>query len=237
MTSAAQPTGIMTALAPGRRHKDGQMQFCVDSVESDRIRSLSGTGLLDGVTTNTAVLAQTGRASKTTKAAIPEINCAPISFAEVASREFYSMVWDDGVLASPAPIAGGKIPVTPDGLRACAHFLAKQIEMNFMLCFIAIHALLAAKAGASYFSRFTGRMDHSDLDGAELHRDIRAIDESYGAGSKILAASVHSVKHVTQAAMAGIDAKTSPQRVIRALDAHPFSYTGLDGLLADGSKS
>ena len=62
--------------------------------------------------------------------------------------------------------------------------------VNVTLCFSAIQALLAAKAGATFISPFIGRLDDIHLDGTELIAEIRQIYDNYAFETEILAASV-----------------------------------------------
>ena len=52
-----------------------------------------------------------------------------------------------------------KVPLTPDGLRACKALSNDGTMVNVTLCFSAAQALLAAKAGATFISPFVGRLD------------------------------------------------------------------------------
>ncbi len=50
-----------------------------------------------------------------------------------------------------------KVPLTFDGLKACRAIRSDGRKVNVTLCFSAVQALLAAKAGASFISPFIGR--------------------------------------------------------------------------------
>ena len=109
--------------------------------------------------------------------------------------------------------------------------------VNVTLCFSANQALLAAKAGASFISPFIGRLDDINLDGMQLIADIRQIYDNYGFETEILAASIRSVNHVTEAAKIGADVMTAPPEVIRKLASHPLTDKGLESFLADWKKT
>lgn len=212
------------------------MEFFADTADVEAIRDLSETGLLDGVTTNPTLVAKTGRDFLTVIGEICGITDGPVS-AEVASVDFGGMVAEGEHLAKIAKNVVVKLPLTLDGLKACAHFRRAGIKTNVTLCFSANQSLLAAKAGATYVSPFIGRMDDINLDGSELIEDIRAIYDNYGFETKILAASVRTPNHVTRAALAGADVATCPPGVIKGLAAHPLTEKGLQGFLADWERS
>jgi TalC/MipB family fructose-6-phosphate aldolase len=108
-----------------------------------------------------------------------------------------------------------KIPLTRDGLIACAAFADEEIKTNVTLCFSPTQALLAAKAGATYISPFIGRLDDYGFDGMDLIRDIRAIYDNFGYETEILAASVRNAAHVKEAAIIGADVVTIPPSGVR----------------------
>lgn len=212
------------------------MQFFVDTADVEAIRELSETGLLDGVTTNPTLVSKTGRDFEEVIAEICKITNGPVS-AEVASVDFAGMIAEGEHLSKIASNVVIKVPLTLDGLRACAHFRRNGVDVNVTLCFSAGQAILAAKAGATYVSPFIGRMDDINLDGVALIQDIRTIYDNYEFQTKILAASIRSANHVTQAALIGADVATCPPGVIKGLAAHPLTEKGLAGFLADWKNS
>lgn len=117
--------------------------------------------------------------------------------------------------------------MTLAGLKACRHFHQRGIATNVTLCFSANQALLAAKAGATYVSPFLGRLDDINLDGVALIADIRRIYDNYDFSTQILAASIRTVNHVKEVALAGADVATMPPDVIRRLVHHVLTDQGL----------
>ena len=65
-----------------------------------------------------------------------------------------------------------KVPLTPDGLRACRKLADDGTMVNVTLCFSPAQALLAAKAGASFVSPFVGRLDDIGEHGMGVIADI-----------------------------------------------------------------
>lgn len=202
------------------------MKFFADTAVVAEIADLNAYGLLDGVTTNPSLIAKSGRDFKAVIAEICAMVEGPVS-AEVAALEASQMIAEGEHLAKIADNVVIKLPLTLDGLKACRHFTAQGIRTNVTLCFSANQALLAAKAGASYISPFIGRLDDINLDGMELIRDIRTIYDNYGFQTEILAASIRSANHVTEAALAGADVATIPAPLIKTLAAHVLTDKGL----------
>ena len=212
------------------------MKFFADTAEVKDIKDLATTGLLDGVTTNPSLIAKSGRDFKEVVKEICGLVEGPVS-AEVASTDLENMLVEGRKLAKLAKNVCVKVPLTWDGLKACKALRDEGTPVNVTLCFNANQALLAAKAGATFISPFLGRLDDIGLDGMELIREIRQIYDNYGFKTEILAASIRTVNHVKEAALAGADVMTAPPSVIRDLVKHPLTDKGLAAFVADWAKT
>ncbi len=213
------------------------MKFFVDTADVNEIKELAATGLLDGVTTNPSLVAKANRDFKTIIAEICEIVDGPVS-AEVAATDHATMLAEGRVLAKIAPNVAVKVPLTMDGLKTCKVLTGEGTMVNVTLCFSATQALLAAKAGATFVSPFLGRLDDIGLDGMELIREIRQIYDNYPLlGTEILSASIRTVNHVKDAALAGSDVATIPPSILKALVSHPLTDKGLAQFVADWKKT
>jgi transaldolase len=213
------------------------VKFFVDTAETSEIRELAATGLLDGVTTNPSLIHKSGRKFLEVIAEICELVPGPVS-AEVAATEFTQMMREALVLKALAPNVCIKVPLTPDGLRACHELSKVGTLVNVTLCFSAAQALLAAKAGAAFISPFIGRLDDIGQDGMVLIGEIVAIYANYPAiKTEVLAASIRHPIHLIEAAKLGADVATIPPAVIRQLYYHPLTEKGLAAFVADWAKT
>ena len=69
-------------------------------------------------------------------------------------------MYEEGTrLASMAPNAVVKVPMTPDGLAAGKRLVDDGIRINVTLVFSPAQAILAAEIGAYIVSPFLGRID------------------------------------------------------------------------------
>ena len=143
------------------------MKFFVDTADTAEIKELEATGLLDGVTTNPSLVAKTGRDFMDILADICATTDGPVS-AEVTALDAEGMIAQGEKLAQVADNIAVKVPLTIDGLKACRHLTDNGTMVNVTLCFSAVQALLAGKAGATYISPFVGRLDDLAVDGMEL---------------------------------------------------------------------
>jgi transaldolase len=214
------------------------MKFFVDTADTAEIASLAASGLLDGVTTNPSLIAKSGRKILDVVAEICAIVPGPVS-AEVAATDYEGMMREAAVLKRIASNVVIKLPLTPDGLRACKSLSGEGVMTNVTLCFSAVQALLAAKAGATFVSPFIGRLDDTGHDGMELIADIMQIFDNYPDTRKteVLCASIRHPVHVLACAKLGAHVATLPPAVLRSLYAHPLTDKGLAAFLADWSKT
>ncbi|MEL6622792.1 MAG: fructose-6-phosphate aldolase [Pseudomonadota bacterium] len=213
------------------------MKFFVDTADVDEIRTIASTGLLDGVTTNPSLVAKTGRDFKTIIGEICDVIDGPVS-AEVAATAADAMIAEGRELAKISDNVAVKVPLTMDGLRACKTLTGEGTMVNVTLCFSANQALLAAKAGATFVSPFIGRLDDMGQDGMALIRDIVAIYDNYPEfETEVLAASIRTVGHVRECALAGADVATIPPSIISQLVKHPLTDQGLEAFLSDWAKT
>lgn len=213
------------------------MKFFVDTADVAEIRELAGSGLLDGVTTNPSLIAKSGRKMADVIAEICAVVPGPVS-AEVTATESEGMLKEGRYLAKIADNVVVKLPLTPEGLKACKALTDEGTQTNVTLCFSAAQAILAAKAGATYVSPFVGRLDDIGQDGMELIADIVQIYANYPAfTTEVLVASIRNPVHVVDAAKLGADVCTVPPSTLRQLFSHPLTDKGLAAFLADWQKT
>ena len=214
-----------------------RMKFFIDTADLAEIRDLAATGLVDGVTTNPSLVAKTGRNFLDVVKEICAVVPGPVS-AEVTATDTPTMLAEGRKLAKIAPNVTVKVPLTPDGLRACKALSGEGTMVNVTLCFSAAQAILAAKAGATFVSPFVGRLDDIGAPGMALIQEIVGIYRQYPAfKTEVLVASVRSPLHVIEAAKMGAHVSTLPPAVLRQMFAHPLTDKGLQSFLADWAKT
>lgn len=213
------------------------MKFFIDTADIGEIRELAQTGMVDGVTTNPTLVAKTGKPFKTLIYDICQIVNGPVS-AEVAADDYATMLAEARELHRIAHNVAVKLPLTPDGLKACRLLSAEGITTNVTLCFSAGQAILAAKAGATYVSPFVGRLDDIDHSGIGLVAEIMSIYTRYDSfRTEVLVASVRNAAHVIEAAKLGAHVATVPPTILRELYEHHLTKKGLDQFAADWKKT
>jgi transaldolase len=211
------------------------MKFFIDTANIEEIKKAKELGMLDGVTTNPTLVSKEGRDFDELIKEICSIADGPVN-AEVVSTDSEGMIDEARGLAKLADNIVVKIPLIKEGLKAVRTLTGDGIKTNVTLCFSAIQALMAAKAGAAYISPFVGRLDDISHKGMDLVEQILVIYENYGFDTEVIVASIRNPLHVVDAALMGADIATIPYKVMEQLIKHPLTDIGLEKFLADWKK-
>jgi len=211
------------------------MKFFLDTAHVKEIREAAKTGLVDGVTTNPSLVAQTGRTYEEILKEIRSIVNGPIS-AEVLAVDAQGMITEAKELAEIHENIVVKIPMTDDGVLAAHQLVQINIPVNMTLVFSPMQALVCGKLGVNFVSPFVGRLDDVAQTGMELIADIVAIYEQYSFDTEILVASVRNPLHILEGARMGAHVSTMPLKVFKQLFRHPLTDVGMAKFLADAAK-
>lgn len=222
------------------------MKFFLDTADLAEIEEAASWGALAGVTTNPSLYARIGGKLDDFPNHIKRI-CdivdGPVS-AETVAMTRDEIIEDGRKLAAIAPNVVVKVPTMVEGLAATRTLADEGIPVNMTLCFTVPQAMLAARAGARYISPFIGRFDDISEDGLEQLSNVVAAVNNYdftgstvnGEPIEIIAASVRSANHVTQAALMGADIATVPFAVLKKMVCHPLTDRGLESFMKDWEK-
>ncbi len=212
------------------------MKIFIDTADIEELKRAAASGLIDGVTTNPSLMAKTGKPMLDVVREITQIVNGPIS-VETLATEADEMLNEARQYVKIHKNIVIKCPLTPAGLKTTKLLTSDGIKVNVTLCFSALQAMLAAKAGATYISPFIGRLDDVGHDGMHLIRDICTIYKNYGYETQVLAASIRHPVHVLQSALAGAHVGTMPLKIFEQLFEHPQTTLGLEKFLSDWKKS
>ena len=208
------------------------MKFFIDTANFEEIKEAHSWGVISGVTTNPSLVAKENISFHDRLREITALVDGSVS-AEVIALDAEGMIKEGRELAAIAPNITVKLPMTPEGLKACSVFRAEGIKTNVTLIFSANQALMAARAGATYVSPFLGRLDDIGHDGMELISKISTIFSIHNIDTEIIAASIRHPQHITDAALNGAHISTTPFKVLKQLFNHPLTDKGIEGFLAD----
>lgn len=222
------------------------MKFFIDTANIDEIAEAKSWGCLAGVTTNPTLYAKTGGSVADFEPHMLKIaelcEGLPVS-AESTATSRDGMVAEGLRLAALAPNIVVKLPMCEEGLAACRALTDQGVRVNMTLIFTAPQALLAANAGARYISPFVGRFDDISEDGVMQLADVITCLGNYDWSDRnpdgrveVIAASIRTPNHVTQAALLGADIVTVPYATLKKCVRHPLTDRGIASFEADWSR-
>jgi transaldolase len=214
-----------------------KLKIFLDTLDITEIKKYLDMGMVDGITSNPSLVYQSKLPLIQTLKDICSIVTTSIS-AEVSATDYEGMVKEGEKLSSIGPQITVKLPLTPDGLKACKYFTSKGITVNITLCFSVAQAILAAKAGATYVSPFIGRLEDNGVSGLQLIRDIVQVFRYYTEfKTQVLAASLRNTHQVVEVAKCGVDIVTIPPKILNDMVTHPLTTKGVQTFVEDWKKS
>ncbi len=212
------------------------MKIFLDTADIEEIRIAARWGVLDGVTTNPTLYAKVGGSYDEILQQVCKITPGPVS-AECVSDDVDGMLQEGRHYAKLAPNIVVKVAMSENGLEAISRFADEGIKTNCTLIFTANQGFLAAKAGASLISPFVGRLDDINQDGMSVVRDLVEILTIHDMEAEVIAASIRTPLHMTQAALAGSHIATLPFKVLQQMVHHPLTDKGIVQFKADWQKA
>ena len=207
------------------------MKIFLDTSEVDVISKYCESGLIYGVTTNPTLMMQAGRdpidVIKDISALFPDDSSISAEVVADTAEDMISQAKQYYSISSNITI---KVPCTEEGLKACKFLSDRDIPVNVTLIFSTTQAILCAKAGAKYVSPFIGRCEDNGLSGIGLIESIRTIYDRSDMVQppEILAASIRTTDHVTNAFIAGSDIVTLPPSILKEMYKHALTDQGSD---------
>jgi len=203
------------------------MKIFLDTADYNAIAERYSTGLVDGITTNPTLVRKAGcDYVEFIKTLANNFAFESIS-AEVEGESCFEMLTHAIKYRDIADNVTIKLPLTVEGLKACKELTAQGVTTNVTLCFSAAQAVMAAKAGATYISPFVGRMNDNSFSGVELVRAISGLYCAHGIETKVLAASLRDVHHVSRCLLYGASVVTLPPAVFDKMYNHVLTDAGL----------
>ena len=185
------------------------MEFFLDTASIADIKRYQQLGLVDGVTTNPALLAQEGGDPIEQIKKIVSIVSGPVS-AEVTYTEPEKMIKHARKLAGLAENIVVKVPASFAGLKVANQLKKDGIKMNVTLIFHASQAVPFIQLGVDYVSSFIGRVEDFGLDNRQLVCDIEGAISQMGSDTKQIAASIRNPDYLIGAICSGAEVLTVP---------------------------
>lgn len=218
------------------------MQIFIDSASVGEIVKWHEMGVIDGVTTNPTIMLQDGvydaEAGIRTISAL--VDPLPVC-VEVTTDEPDNMAAQARRFATWASNIVIKIPhITSDGVPCYGvikELEAEGIRVNATAAMSLGQVILAAKAGATYISLFTGRIADEGGNAPEVIRMAVEWLERWKFKSKVVIGSIRSVGDVLNAVMAGAHIVTIPPPFLSKMADHKYTRETVRQFLDDAEKA
>ncbi|EYF01612.1 transaldolase family protein [Chondromyces apiculatus] len=195
----------------------------LDSSNPAEIRELFAWGVLGGVTTNPLILSREAK-DAILEERMREVIAAshgPVSVELIAETEAEMLEEARAIHAwDPARICV-KVPFGEAGLRV-THALAKAGVRTNVTCVMNFNqAYLAALAGGTYVSIFSGRIRDMGYDAREVIEQTRARFDRERLTAEVLVGSIRHIADVNEALFAGAHVVTVPPPILRKMLHNP----------------
>ncbi len=204
------------------------MEIWLDTVSPSTILAAGDYNFFWGVTTNPTLVANAGEDIEELLTKILELQEGPVAVQLKGSSE-QTMMQEAKKLYSFSDRFIIKVPVSQEGLIALNYLSSKRIPTMATAVFHSNQYLQAALAGADYVAPYLGRMFDAGLQGFSILSSMIKIKSVNGFKTKILAAGVTEVEHISQCAELGIDAITLKDEILREfMSNHPLTTQAVE---------
>lgn len=205
------------------------MPLFIDSSDPGEIEELFGWGVLSGVTTNPLLLAKqaTGDLGARIRR-ILEVSRGDVA-VELTSESVAEMLAEAGEYHAwdPARICI-KVPMSERGL-CVVHALRQRGVKTNVTCLMAMNqAYLAALAGATYVSIFSGRVRDMGYDVRPIVRATRDVFDREGLAAKIIVGSMRHMMDVNEALEHGAHIPTVTPAILRKMVWNPRTESTIE---------
>ncbi|HEX3773900.1 MAG TPA: transaldolase family protein [Polyangiaceae bacterium] len=202
----------------------------LDSSDPAEIREIFSWGVVSGITTNPLILSREAGSDDLEPRMREVIRASrgPVSVelvheteAEMLAEAAAYHAWD------PARVCI-KVPFSETGLKVLYQLATRGVSTN-MTCMMSFNqAYLAALAGATYVSLFSGRIRDMGYDARPIIRELRAVLDREGLASKILIGSIRHLMDVNEALQDGAQIVTVPPPILRKMLWNPRTESTIE---------
>ena len=199
------------------------MAIFIDSSDPKEIKDLFAWGVISGVTTNPLIIAKEApdadlgeriREVLAVSWGDVSVELTTETEAEMLQESLHYHAWN------PERITV-KVPFSETGLRVLHQLVKRGIKTN-VTCLMAMNqAYLAALAGATYVSIFSGRVRDMGYDVRPVIEGTRKVLDREGLPSKIIVGSMRHIMDVNEALEAGAHVPTITPPILRKMVWHP----------------
>ncbi len=199
------------------------MALFIDSSDPKEVQDLFAWGAISGVTTNPLIIAKEAPDADLGERIreILKVSWGDVSVELTTETEAQMMAESEQYHAWDPKRICIKVPFSEIGMRVL-HNLAKRGVKTNVTCLMAMNqAYLAALAGATYVSIFSGRVRDLGYSPAPIIEATRKVIDREGLASKIIVGSIRHMHDVNEALEAGAHVPTVTPPILRKMLWHP----------------
>ncbi len=216
------------------------MEYILDTLNLDDIRTCAGCFPISGVTSNPSIVRQCGvtdfyghlREVRSILGPDKSLHVQVIGqTCEAILRDAHAILQkaDSGVYI--------KVPVTMEGLKAIKALKKEGVNITATAIYQKAQALLAIEAGADYVAPYYNRMMNMDIDADDVIETIARMIARYNYKAKIVAASFKNMAQVNRAFLMGAQAVTVQPQLLYDLFKMPAIQKAVDDFGEDWKKA
>ena len=191
----------------------------LDSSDPKEIKDISAWGILSGITTNPLIIAKEGGNVdlETRIKEVIEVSKGDVS-VELTTETEKAMLDEAAKYHTwnPDRICI-KVPFSEIGLRVLHQLATRGVHTNVTCLMSYNQAYLAALAGATYVSLFSGRIRDMGYDVDPVIQETRNILDREKLDSKIIVGSIRHMMDVNEALQNGAHIVTVPPAILRKM--------------------
>lgn len=199
------------------------MAIFIDSSDPKEIKDLYAWGVISGVTTNPLIISKEAPDADLGERIreILSVSWGDVSVELTTETEKEMLAESEQYLAWDPKRICIKVPFSEIGLRVL-HQLAKKGAKTNVTCLMAMNqAYLAALAGATYVSIFSGRVRDMGYDVRPVISNTRAVLDRENLPSKIIVGSMRHLMDVNEALECGAHCPTITPPILRKMVWNP----------------
>jgi transaldolase len=207
------------------------VQFFLDTASIEEIKHWNQYDLVNGVTTNPALLSAEGVDPISRIKEIAEIVDGSIS-VEVTYKDPEKMIEQAKRLNKISNNLLIKVPASLEGYLLAKELKKLNIKTNVTLIFHPSQAIPFIKLNCEYISLFVGRVEDFGLDNTRIINESRKCIDIMNSETKLLSASIRNPTYLIDAIKSGSDAITVPPSTWKKVYNNPMFLLGENEFLS-----
>ena len=210
------------------------MQILLDSSDPQEILTARAWGILDGVTTNPALIAKGGPDMEATLRSVVDASPGPVLCQAMGWDNKAALIAQARWLYAFSDRIVVKLPISVAGIQALLDLKRERPEMRIAVTLVAsvAQAYLCGKCGADIVALFNGPLDLELDQPVDLVTPVRKVYDRYGFKTRILSCG-RFPRAFGEFAAAGTDLCTMKFEFLKLLYQHPYTDKRMNGFMCD----